>query len=43
MQCNLHVHCTPMLLCIQAVSRQGCGMAMSDSYIKPAGQVDFPG
>ena len=22
---------------------QGCGIAMPDSYIEPAGQVDFPG
>jgi hypothetical protein len=22
---------------------QECGIAMSDSYIEPAGQVDFPG
>ena len=22
---------------------QGCGIVMPDSYIEPAGQVDFPG
>ena len=34
--CNSHYH---------TVGTQGCGIAMpdlSDSYIEPAGQVDFP-
>ena len=25
------------------VQSQGCGITMPDSYIEPAGQVDFPG
>ena len=32
--------------CLASIVLQGCGIAMpdsSDSYIAPAGQVDFPG
>ena len=30
-------------LCDKIYGYQGCGIAMPDSYIEPAGQVDFPG
>jgi hypothetical protein len=41
-----HSFCNENVGSLEGVNFQGCGIAMpdtSDSYIEPAGQVDFPG